>query len=78
MGDGADDAYDAAMRELEEGDAWWETEDKSAWVLPPNRRLRLYRKIARGARGVPGAEGMRRQALEYALQARADLQKEKR
>lgn len=63
MGDGADDAYEAAMREVEEGEAWWDNEDKTAWVLPAERRLRLYRRIARSARGVPGAQGMRRQAL---------------
>lgn len=82
MGDGADDAYRRAMEEIEEGGIdvpeglpWWEDEDQTAWVLPADRRLRLYRRIARSARGVPGAQGMRRQALEYALEARAELQR---
>ena len=42
-------------------------------ILPAERRLSLYRSISRKLRNVEGGEGVRRAAIEMALEARREL-----
>lgn len=41
--------------------------------LPPDRRLRLYLRIARDARQYPDSQGLRRAAIKNAWEARREM-----